>query len=134
MFKAKLHYQTRGGQAGFTLIELLVVIIIIGVIAAIGIPIYLSQREKAWDSVVESDLHNAAMSENTYYSDHMAYTNILNNLLDAGYEQSDEVTLNIIHANDEEYCMEAFHANNPGRVWWVDSGAGTPYPRVGNCP
>lgn len=35
------------GKSGFTLMELLVVLIIIGVLAAIGIPTYLNQVEKA---------------------------------------------------------------------------------------
>ncbi|RJQ42843.1 MAG: prepilin-type N-terminal cleavage/methylation domain-containing protein [Gaiellales bacterium] len=122
------------GTAGFTLIELLVVIIIIGIIAAIAIPVYLMQREKAWDAIVESDLHNAALSENTFYTDNQTYTNDIDELLDVGYEQSDDVTLSIISADNEQYCIEAFHANNADRVWWVDSGAGSPYPQVGNCP
>lgn len=51
-------FRVRRDDQGFTLIELLVVIIIIGVLAAIAIPVYMQQRDKAARSVTKQNMRN----------------------------------------------------------------------------
>ncbi|HEV2889957.1 MAG TPA: prepilin-type N-terminal cleavage/methylation domain-containing protein [Frankiaceae bacterium] len=100
----------RADDDGFTLMELLVVVVILGVLAAIAIPTFLSQREKAWERAAQSDLRNAAIEAESYFNDNLTYAG----LTDAAFRPSDGDALSIRDANHLGYCIEADHANLPG--------------------
>ena len=66
----------RNGEQGFSLIELLVVIMIVGILAAIALPAFLSQRTKARDTDAKSSAVIATRVLEEYHQDHDGFTGV----------------------------------------------------------
>ncbi|WNM25772.1 type II secretion system protein [Demequina capsici] len=66
---ARIRKSIENKDQGFTLIELLVVMIIIGILAAIAIPIFLNQRKKAEDSAAKADVSTLGKEIATWWVD-----------------------------------------------------------------
>ena len=112
--------RVRNREEGFTLIELLVVVIIVGILAAIAIPVFLNQRKKGWESAVKSDLRNHAIVLETHLTDSGTYVGA-----PAPTPQSPDVTLTVPVATVETYCIQGVHAKNSGDIWrLMPGGAG----------
>jgi type IV pilus assembly protein PilA len=128
-------------EGGFTLIELLVVIIIIGILAAIAIPVFLNQRKKGYDASVKSDLRNAATAEETYLTDYNVYsaqTPAGTDMTGAGFKYSNASNYDantaaidvLVTGSNQSYCLHAKSAS--GKDWKYDSAAGGL--ASGTCP
>jgi len=113
-----LRYRDDQREEGFTLIELLVVVIIIGILAAIAIPVFLGQRERAWRAAVQSDLRNVAIQAETFFTDNGTYDGFEGDALWTGYDQSDGGNPFYDSANDSgtAYCIQGTH-DNLGEDW-----------------
>jgi prepilin-type N-terminal cleavage/methylation domain-containing protein len=127
-------------EGGFTLIELLVVIIIIGILAAIAIPVFLNQRKKGVDASMKSDARSVANEMETLFTDTQTYAApnttqaVTNAKLTTG--NSAVVTSN---ATNDAYCVVVSRTagSQPGSqsAWvYVSSQGGLQAAGVTACP
>jgi type IV pilus assembly protein PilA len=113
-------------EGGFTLIELLVVIIIIGILAAIAIPVFLNQRKKGYDASVKSDLHNIATAEETYLTDNPSgYAANLSLLsTNSQVQTSTGNTFSIAVSGAKNYCIVGTNSNSSNFYVWDSLNGG----------
>jgi type IV pilus assembly protein PilA len=105
-------------EGGFTLVELLVVMLILGLLAAIAIPSFFNQRDKAKDSSAKEAVRTAQTAMETYSTDHngsysLADEAALVNIEPTLNDVNSDGRLHVDEATDTAYTITVDSTNTP---------------------
>jgi type IV pilus assembly protein PilA len=118
---ARLHRSMEKRDEGFTLIELLVVMIIIGILAAIAIPVFLNQRKKAVDTAAKADVSTLGKEVATYFVDNTALPTVaIGSGATAGRYLVNSADVGKVSANISAPTISVTDAAAPSTTWCVE--------------
>lgn len=132
-------------EGGFTLIEILVVVLIIGILAAISVPMFLNQRKSAVEATAQSDMRGISQGmEQCFLKDKNTYPDLWFNwsgktIIPPCFQDLKLSNGTQTHAYDmafhppasgaipagQVYCVEITNTGNPGVYKFFRSDKGT---------
>jgi type IV pilus assembly protein PilA len=96
--------------------------VVIGILTAIAIPQFAAYRTRSNNAAAQADLRNAAVAQEAYYVDHVTYTDSIEDLSDYGLYISQDVTVEITSADENNYSLVAFHKEGDRQYQFTGPG------------